>query len=183
MRGSQWRRILQLGCSSQPTRPVAEVTAFAGVLRMLRAARVSIPLIVLSHSEYALGVVLGDDRALRSCRWSSLHGARRDTTRNMLASRAAMWADRLADRRWMVPERAAALISCAPPIPPEPEVPFFTLANRIFWQGIKDEVDPLRPFRPGRQCLEVVELTFASAGSGAHQPGQRSIALADTIFW
>ena len=43
---------------------VAEVTAIASVLRMLRVARVSIPLTVLSDSEKALGVVLGDDRAL-----------------------------------------------------------------------------------------------------------------------
>ena len=43
---------------------VTEVTTIATVLRMLRAARVSIPLTVHSDSEYALGVVLGDDCAL-----------------------------------------------------------------------------------------------------------------------
>ena len=37
--------------------------------------------------------------------------------------------------------------SCASSIPPQPEAPFFTLADRIFWKKIKDEVDPLRPFR------------------------------------
>ena len=31
-----------------------------------------------------------------------------------------------------MPERAAAFISCASSIPPEPKVPFFTLAHRIF---------------------------------------------------
>ena len=56
--------------------------------------------------------------------------------------------------------------------PPEPEVPFFTLADRIFWQGIKDE----RPFRPGRQCLEVVELTFGSANVCTLLPAERSAA-------
>ena len=39
----------------------AEVTAIA---RMLRAARVSIPLTILSDSQYALGVVLGEYRAV-----------------------------------------------------------------------------------------------------------------------
>ena len=88
-------------------------------------------------------------------------------------------ADRLADagrRRWMVPERAAAFISCASSIPPEPEVPFFTLADRIFWQKIKDEVDPLRPFRPGRQCLEVVELIVGAANVRTLFPAERSAA-------
>ena len=50
--------------ASRPTSPVAEVTAIASVLRMLRAARVSVPLTILSDSKYALGVVLGEDRAL-----------------------------------------------------------------------------------------------------------------------
>ena len=86
-------------------------------------------------------------------------------------------ADRLAEagrRRWMVPERAAALISCAPSIPLEPEVPFVTLADRIFWQGIKDEVGPLRPFRPGRQCPEVVEPILGSANVRTLLPAERS---------
>ena len=64
-------------------------------------------------------------------------------------------ADRLADagrKRWMVPERVVALISCALSFPPESEAPFHTLADRIFWQGIKDEVGPLGTFRPGREC-------------------------------
>ena len=52
----------------------------------------------------------------------------------------------------------------------------FTLADRIFWQGIKDEVDPLRPFRPGRQCLEVVELIFGSANVRTLLPAERSAA-------
>ena len=76
----------------------------------------------------------------------------------------------------MVPERAAALISCTPSFPPESEVPFLTLADRIFWQGIKDEVDPLRPFRPGRQRLEVVELIFGSANVRTLLPAERSAA-------
>ena len=76
----------------------------------------------------------------------------------------------------MVPERAAALISSAPSIPPEPEVPVFTLADRIFWQGIKDEVDPLRPFRPVRQCLEVVELIFGSANVRTLLPAEHTAA-------
>ena len=50
--------------ASRPTSPVAEVTTIASVLRMLRAARVSIPLTILSDSQYALGVVLGEDHAL-----------------------------------------------------------------------------------------------------------------------
>ena len=50
--------------ASRPTSPIAEITAIASVLRMLLAARVSIPMTVLSDSEHALGVVLGDDRAL-----------------------------------------------------------------------------------------------------------------------
>ena len=76
----------------------------------------------------------------------------------------------------MVPERAAALISCALSFPPESEVPYLTLAGRIFWQGIKDEVDPFRPFRPGRQCLEVVELVFGSANVSTLLPAERSAA-------
>ena len=50
--------------ASRPTSPAAEVTAIASVLRMLRAARFSIPLTIFSDSQYALGVVLGEDRAL-----------------------------------------------------------------------------------------------------------------------
>ena len=74
----------------------------------------------------------------------------------------------------MVSERAAALISCAPLIPPEPEVPFVTLDDRIFWQRIKDEVDPIRPLRPGRQCLEVVKPTLGSANVRTLLPAERS---------
>ena len=74
----------------------------------------------------------------------------------------------------MVPERATALISCAPSVPLEPEVHFVTLAVRIFWQWIKDEVGPLRLFRPGRQCLELVELTFGSANVRTVLPAGRS---------
>ena len=88
-------------------------------------------------------------------------------------------ADRPADagrRRWMVLEQAIALISCAPSFPPESEVPFLTLADRIYWQGIKDEVDPPRPCRPGRQCLEVVELIFGSANVRTLLPAERSAA-------
>ena len=58
--------------ASRPTCPVAEVTAIASVLRMFRAARVSIPLTVLSDSKYALGVVLGDDRSLSGLPWVQL---------------------------------------------------------------------------------------------------------------
>ena len=54
--------------ASRPTSPVAEVTAIASVPRMLRAARVSIPLTILSDSQYALGVVVGEDRALSEIR-------------------------------------------------------------------------------------------------------------------
>ena len=153
--------------ASRPTSPVAEVTtAIASVLKMLRAARVSIPLTILSDSQYALGVVLGEDRALSKVRLVQLARSearcyrqragiegRHVAAHRRLADNEA--ADRSADagrRRWMVPERAAALISCAPSFPPESEVPFLTLAGRIFWQGIQDEVDPLRLFRPGRQC-------------------------------
>ena len=65
--GGQSRRILLLSCSSVlRVRPalLLRFTAIASVLRMLRAARVSIPLAILSDSQYALGVVLGEDRAL-----------------------------------------------------------------------------------------------------------------------
>ena len=58
-------------------------------------------------------------------------------------------ADRLAEagrRWWMVPERATALISCAPSVPLEPEVHFATLAVRIFWQWIKDECRSVEAF-------------------------------------
>ena len=58
-------------------------------------------------------------------------------------------ADRLADagrRRGWFRSGTAALTSCTPSFHPESEVPFLTLADRIFWQGIKDEVDPLRPW-------------------------------------
>ena len=41
---------------------------------------------------------------------------------------------------------------------------------------IKDEVDPLRPLWPGRQCLEVVELTFGSANVRTLLPTERSAA-------
>ena len=110
----------------------------------------------------------------RSSRWSKLHVARRDTAGNALASRAAtrlhtrglpatMPVDRLAEagrRRPKVPEGAAALISCAQPILPEPGPRSVALADRIFWQGIRDEIDPLRPFRPGSRSAETVELTY-----------------------
>ena len=173
--------------ASHPTSPAAEVTAIASVLGMLRAARVSIPLTSLSDSQYALGVVLGEDRALSEiplvqlarseARCYRQRAGRHVAAHGGLAGNEA--ADRLADagrRRWMVPERAAAFISCASSIPPEPEVRFFTLADRIFWQKIKDEVDPLRPFRLGRQCLEVVELTFGSANVRTLLPAERSAA-------
>ena len=65
--GGQRGRILPLSLflgAFRPTSLVAEVTAIASVLRMLRATPVSSPLTVLSNSECALGVVLSDDRAL-----------------------------------------------------------------------------------------------------------------------
>ena len=52
----------------------------------------------------------------------------------------------------------------------------FTLADRIFWQKIKNEVDPLRPFRLGKQCLEVVEFIFGSANVHTLLPAERSAA-------
>ena len=70
MAGGEWRPVetdpaaLSFLGAFRPTSLVAEVTAIASVLRMLRAARMFIPSTVLSDSEYALGVVLGDDRAL-----------------------------------------------------------------------------------------------------------------------
>ena len=70
----------------------------------------------------------------------------------------------------MVPERAAAPISCAPSIPPEPEAPFFALADRIFWQG--RFVEAFSPW----QYLEVVELTFGSANVRTLLPAERSAA-------
>ena len=107
-------------------------TAIAGVLRMLRAARVSIPLTILSDSQYALGVVLGEDRALSEIRLVQLARSEARCYRQLagiedrhvaayrgLAGNGA--ADRRGDagrRRWMVQERAAALISCAPSFPP-----------------------------------------------------------------
>ena len=93
-------------------------------------------------------------------------------------------ADRLAEagrRRLMVPERAAALISCAPPIPPEPEQRSIALADRIFWQEISDKVDPLRPFRLGKQDAEMVELTSGSANVRTMLPAGRRVGLADQV--
>ena len=52
--------------ASRPTSPVDEVSAIVSVLRMLPAARVSIPLTILSDSQHALGVVFG--RGSRFCR-------------------------------------------------------------------------------------------------------------------
>ena len=49
--------------ASRPTSRVAEVTAIASVQRMLRAARAFIPLTIVADSQYALGVVLVEDRA------------------------------------------------------------------------------------------------------------------------
>ena len=111
--------------ASRPTSPVAEVTAIASVPRMLRAARVSIPLTILSDSKFALGVVLGEHRALseiplvqlsrseaRCCRQRAGIEGRHVAAHRVHAGNEA--ADRLADagrRRWMVPEWAAALIS------------------------------------------------------------------------
>ena len=87
-------------------------------------------------------------------------------------------ADRLADagrRRWMVPERAAAFISCV--------VDSSTARGTFLYAGrsdllakIKDEVDPLRPFRPGRQSFEVVELILGSANVRTLLPAERSAA-------
>ena len=64
-------------CSSVlRVRPAAaEVSAIASVLKMPRAARFSIPLTILSDSQYALGVVLGEDRAFSS----GLSGTERGT--------------------------------------------------------------------------------------------------------
>ena len=94
---------------------------------MLRAARVSILLTVFSDSEKALRVVLGDDRALSElplvplARSEARHHRQRAGIEGHASNGAA---DRLAEagrRRLMVPDRAAALISCAQPILPEPE--------------------------------------------------------------
>ena len=79
-------------------------------------------------------------------------------------------------RRSVVPERAAALVSCAQPILPEPELCSIALADRIFWQGIRDEVDPLRPFQLGKQSAETVGLTFGSANVRTLLPAERSAA-------
>ena len=166
--------------ASRPTSPVAEVTAIVSVVRMLRVARVSIPLTALSESQFALGVVLGEDRALSEIPLVLLARARPHAAGNVLALRVATWLRTgglqasAGRRRWMVPERAAALISCAPSIAVEPEVLFVTLADRIFLQEIKDEVDPSRPFLPGRQRPEVVELTFGSANDCTLLSAERS---------
>ena len=44
------------------------------------------------------------------------------------------------------------------------------------YAGRSDEVGPLRPFRAGRQCLEVVELIFESANVRTLLPAERSAA-------
>ena len=54
---------------------------------MLRAARVSISLTILSASQYALGVVLGEDRAFSEIPVVQL--ARNGATGNVLALMAA----------------------------------------------------------------------------------------------
>ena len=103
---------------------------------MLRAARFSIPLTILSDSQYALGVVLGEDRALVQLARSEercflqragIDGRHVAAHRGLAGNEAA---DRLADagrRRWMVPKRAAGFISLASSIPPKPELKSFFL--------------------------------------------------------
>ena len=142
--------------ASRPTSPVAEVTTIASVLRMLRAAHVSIPLTILSDSQYALGVVLGEDRALSEIPPVQLarsearcHRQRAGIEGRHVAAHSGLAGNEFGGC-WPQAVDGAGAGRCA-------------LADRIFWQGIKDEVDPLRPFRPGRQCLEVVELIFGSA--------------------
>ena len=88
-------------------------------------------------------------------------------------------ADRLAEarrRRVMVPKRAAALISCAQLTLPGPEPRSSALADKIFWQRIRDEVDPLRPFQPGKQSAEMVEITLGSANVRTLLPAERGAA-------
>ena len=76
----------------------------------------------------------------------------------------------------MVPERAAALISCAPPIPPEPDLSFFVLADRIFLARDQRRGGPLWPFGPGRKGLEAVGLTLGSANVRTLLTAERSAA-------
>ena len=135
--------------ASRPTSPVAGVTATASVLRMLLEARVSIPLTTLSDSQNALGVVMGDDFALSEIRLvqlarsearcyrqcAGIEGRYVAAHRELAVNEAA---DRLPDagrRRWVVPDRAAALISCTPSFPPESEVTFLTLVDRNQGRG------------------------------------------------
>ena len=128
----------------------------------------------LSDSQYALGVVLGEGRALSEIPLVQL--ARSEARCYRLALMVATWlrTGGLQATRLLTDWRMLA--AGASSIPPQPEAPFFTLADRIFWQEIKDEVDPLLPFRPGRQSLEVVELIFGSANVRTLLPAERSAA-------
>ena len=85
-------------------------------------------------------------------------------------------------RQWVVPEQAAALISCAPSIPPDPEVHFVTLADRIFWQRIKDEVDPLDSVSrlwslPSRAGPPAMSGRRADVADRFHQAGISTVVL------
>ena len=176
--------------ASRPTSPVAEVTAIASVLRMLHAARVSIPLVILSDSKYALGLFWAKIAPFRRYLWSSWRGARHDATGNVLALIVATWlrtgclqATRLlTDWRMLAAGGgwcwSGLLRSC-------PAYRRFLDSQRhlsLRWpiaslgKKIKDEVDPLRPIRSGRQSLEVVELIFGSANVRTLLPAERSAA-------
>ena len=168
VRGGQWS-------------PVAEVIACASVLWMLRAAWVPIPLTVLSDSDFALGVVMGDHRVMTELPLSSLHGARL-RTKDHAGNEAA---DRLAEagrRRLMVPERAAALISCARPILPEPEQCSSALADRILGKRSATRLATLKPFWLGKQSAETVELTLGSAIVRTQLPAKRSAAYCSALL-
>ena len=64
----------------------------------------------------------------------------------------------------MVPERAAAFISCASSIPPEPEVPFFTLTDRIFECRTQARTERARAVRHETQHSTCAAVSVKTSG-------------------
>ena len=64
----------------------------------------------------------------------------------------------------MVPERAAAFISCASSIPPEPEVPFITLTDRIFEWRTQARTERARAVRHETQHSTCAAVSVKTSG-------------------
>ena len=140
-----------------------------------------------------MGVVSGDDRAstelplVQLARSEARHYRQRAGIegRHVAAHKGQTSneaADRLAEggrKRLIVPQRAAALISCAQPILPEPEQRSIALA---LWQEILDEVDHLRPFWLGKQSGETVGSRSASASPTNSSRQVSIVAVQETRY-